>query len=104
MGLLAHSHADSSHLGDREKGDGENRPAARRKAAALAIAASIIVGGAAGGWILTQNHGVKGAAPLIRADGPTLYQALAALNGSVEGTAGGPWSLFSVFGIAAQAH
>jgi len=39
-------------------------------------------------------------APYSKADGPTFYQALGALNGSVTVTSGGPWTLFAVWGIA----
>jgi hypothetical protein len=36
------------------------------------------------------------------ADGPTLYQALAQINITVRNVSGGPWTLFSVWGVAAQ--
>ena len=36
------------------------------------------------------------------ADGPTFYQTLASLNSSVANASGGPWALFSAYGIAAQ--
>jgi len=39
-------------------------------------------------------------APYSKADGPTFYQALGALNSSVTVTSGGPWTLFAVWGIA----
>jgi len=40
--------------------------------------------------------------PLPEADGPTFHQALASLNSSVANESGGPWALFSVYGVAAQ--
>jgi hypothetical protein len=41
--------------------------------------------------------------PPPKNDGPTLYQAIAPVNQSVENLTGGPWALFSIYGIAAQA-
>jgi hypothetical protein len=35
-----------------------------------------------------------------KSDGPTFYQAIAAVNGSVGDTPGGPWTLYAVWGIA----
>ncbi|MGD0588359.1 MAG: hypothetical protein ABSA63_06150 [Thermoplasmata archaeon] len=35
-----------------------------------------------------------------KSEGPTFYQVLASLNGSVRNVSGGPWSLVSVIGIA----
>ena len=40
------------------------------------------------------------ASPPDRADGPTFYQALGQVNASVENTSGGPWTLYTVYGIA----
>jgi len=37
-----------------------------------------------------------------KSDGPTLYQAIASVNRSLENLTGGPWALFSIYGIAAQ--
>jgi hypothetical protein len=37
-------------------------------------------------------------------DGPTLYQAFAAVNGSVQVLSGGPWELFSYIGLAAESE
>jgi hypothetical protein len=34
------------------------------------------------------------------ADGPTFYQAIAAVNGSVAAQPGGPWTLYAVWGVA----
>jgi hypothetical protein len=36
-------------------------------------------------------------------DGPTLYQAIAGVNQSLRNVSGGPWGLFSIYGVAAQA-
>jgi len=45
------------------------------------------------------NHSVT-TAPYSKADGPTFYQALGALNASVMAISGGPWALYAVWGIA----
>jgi len=37
------------------------------------------------------------------ADGPTLYEAIAGVNQSLPSVSGGPWGLFSIYGVAAQA-
>jgi hypothetical protein len=36
-------------------------------------------------------------------DGPTLYEAIENVNRSVVNVTGGPWALFSIYGVAAQA-
>lgn len=35
----------------------------------------------------------------LKADGPTLYQAIAPVNVSVQNVSGGPWTLFSLWGV-----
>jgi hypothetical protein len=71
-----------------------------RRVRAILIAAVIVVGSVAGAEIVllesTPGH------VAIVSDGPTLYQSLAAVNASVVDELGGPWSLFSLFGVAAQ--
>ena len=77
------------------------RPVRRRALFALAVAGLVVVAGA-GVYGLILNAHRSTSSVETRADGPTLYQALAEVNGSVNNTVGGPWSLFSVYGIAAQ--
>lgn len=64
---------------------------------AVAIACTLVVAGVV--YDLTVR---SSAVPESVADGPSFYQALADLNGSVDNRTGGPWSLFSVIGLAAQ--
>jgi hypothetical protein len=48
----------------------------------------------------------RGGGPTISSpkdDGPTLYQAIAGVNQSIRNVTGGPWGLFSIYGVAAQA-
>jgi hypothetical protein len=52
-------------------------------------------------WVLPNPPGSGSSVP--KADGPTLDQALSAANRSLDGLAGGPWALFSIYGVAAQA-
>lgn len=66
------------------------------------IAALLVLGGLAGILIL-RSSSPSGRAPTPASDGPTFYQALAEVNTSVTNTSGGPWQLFSVYGIATQA-
>jgi len=61
----------------------------------IAISATVL-----GFWLYATPHGAGGA---LKADGPTLFQALASVNQSVKNVTGGPWSLFSAWGVAAQA-
>lgn len=52
-------------------------------------------------WYLSHPQG-SGSERTI-ADGPTLYQAIAGVNQSLRNVSGGPWGLFSIYGVAAQA-
>ncbi len=68
----------------------------------LAIVVSILVvsAGGLGAWLYLAEHGSSGAVTVSKADGPTFYQALSALNGSVASQSGEPWTLYAVWGIA----
>ena len=70
----------------------------KKRNVVMVISLMIIV--VTAGWygLIQLSHSARG--PV--ADGPTFYQALAAVNGSVAAQVGGPWVLFSVTGIAAQ--
>jgi hypothetical protein len=69
------------------------------------VAAIVLIAGAAGGWVLF-NHPTVHSQPStpLTTDGPTLYEALAALNHSVSATGDGPWTLFSAIGLAPTAQ
>jgi hypothetical protein len=60
------------------------------------------VSGAFGAWYWLEWSNSSPPSSLVRDDGSTLYEALAGLNSSVDNESGGPWSLFSVMGIAAE--
>jgi len=67
----------------------------------VAVLVVAVVGGASWWfWVL----GSRASAQLPAADGPTLYQAIAGANRSVANTSGGPWGLFSIYGVAAQSN
>lgn len=66
------------------------------------VAVTVVAVGVFGGWYFLVEDKSSPPAPTIRDDGPTFYQALAALNSSVSNQTGGPWSIFSVMGIAAE--
>lgn len=70
--------------------------------AVVLLALVIVLAGAVGTWIWFATHEPTGPSTLDRADGPTLHQVLAGVNDSTRNTSGGPWALFSVYGIAAQ--
>lgn len=72
------------------------------RARVLLVALIAVIAGGIGTYLLviTHNPGVTPVRP--RADGPTLYEALSEVNTSVRNMSGGPWALFSVWGIAAQ--
>ncbi|MGB7123850.1 MAG: hypothetical protein WBE40_03215 [Thermoplasmata archaeon] len=66
------------------------------------IVVVLVVAATFGGWYWLEGTQRSSKAPIVRGDGPTFYQALASLNSSVTNETGGPWSIFSVMGIAAQ--
>lgn len=54
-----------------------------------------------GSWLFfDRGSGSSATGPI--GDGPTLYQAIARVNQSLDNVSGGPWALFSIYGIAAQ--
>lgn len=63
----------------------------------LVILASV---GSALYWVLATE---RPSPPSVREDGPNLYQALSAVNQTVQNLSGGPWELFSYSGLAAEA-
>ncbi len=74
-------------------------PRSRRARATVAVAlvAVIVATAGVGAWYyVTSGH--TSATP--RGDGPTFYQALAAVNATVKDQSGGPWALFVAWGIA----
>ncbi len=73
-----------------------------RKIIVLGVVGSVIVAGLLGGWYFVESQSHVG--PTIVDDGPNFYQVLSALNASVEREPGGPWSIFSIMGLAAQDH
>lgn len=71
-----------------------------RTAIAVVVAVVVMVAGIALYFIL--EHGSGSSSPPLHDDGPTFYAALAEVNSSVVNVTGGPWALFSVYGIAAE--
>jgi hypothetical protein len=76
------------------------RTRARQTALAVAVAVAMTIAGGLGALLVLKQRAVS--SPSVVDDGPTFYQALASLNSSVANESGGPWSIFSVMGIAAQ--
>jgi hypothetical protein len=72
-----------------------------RLIAVLAVAAIVVLASGLTVWWAFDHH--QGRTSSSRTDGPTLYEAIAEVNRSLTNTSEGPWGLFSVFGIAAQA-
>ena len=66
---------------------------------AIAIAAVAVVAGSLGGYFYLHRSSGSGGSVVVD-DGPTLYQAVATLNDSVSIVSGGPWTLFTVYGVA----
>jgi hypothetical protein len=55
-----------------------------------------------GTWFYLDSSHVE-SRPGSISDGPTLYEAIAAVNRTLPNVTGGPWGLFSIYGVAAQA-
>lgn len=68
----------------------------------VAVICVVVAAAGIGAWLLVWERGSGQGAPVPRGDGPTLHEVLASVNGSVANESGGPWTLFSVYGIAAQ--
>jgi len=62
---------------------------------------AVVTAGLGSFWFLVRTSTNVGSSPI--ADGPTLDQAAESVNESIENLSGGPWALFSVYGVAAQA-
>ena len=78
------------------------RPRIRSLTIMLVGTLGLIMAGAGGWFVYEQLHGKNlGAAPIL--DGPTLGEVLLAVTPQVVNATGGPWALFSVYGIAADA-
>jgi len=72
---------------------------ARRAVLVVAVAVAMTIAGGLGTLlVLEQQKG--GSSPAVVNDGPTFYQALGKLNASVHATPGGPWTLYTVYGVA----
>jgi hypothetical protein len=76
-----------------------NAESRRKVIFAVAAAAVIVVAGGLGTYYILAHRGSS--SPSVVGDGPTFYQALGAVNGSVISQSGGPWTLYAVWGIAA---
>jgi len=63
----------------------------------VVLAAVLVAAAGALGWYYVTTSHMSTAAS---GDGPTFYQALAAVNATVKGQPGGPWTLYAVWGIA----
>ncbi len=67
----------------------------------VAVATALTVAGGLAVGLVTLDRQPSGGPPVVD-DGPNFYQLLAMVNSSVANVTGGPWSLFSVVGLAAQ--
>lgn len=68
----------------------------------VGVIAVLVVAGGFGAWFLVIAPSLHASPSSPGGDGPTFYDVLTSVNSTVENTTGGPWSLFSVYGIAAQ--
>ena len=66
-------------------------------ASTVIVAVIVVIAAGLGVWYLTTTHTSPAG---FKADGPTLYQAIAPVNVSVQNVSGGPWTLFSLWGVA----
>jgi hypothetical protein len=76
-------------------------PTRRRAVVVVAVVAALVVAGGLAVGFVTLHRQPGGGSPVVD-DGPNFYQLLAMVNSSVVNVTGGPWSLFSVVGLAAQ--
>jgi hypothetical protein len=77
----------------------------RNRLAVPAVILALVVSAAGlGGWWLEQEHRHPGGpeSPPVVTDGPTFDQVLSKVVQQVNATSGGPWALFSIYGIAAS--
>ncbi|MGD0249313.1 MAG: hypothetical protein ABSB97_00240 [Thermoplasmata archaeon] len=68
----------------------------------IGVAFCVALAAAAGARFYYSTLGSGNATSGPQPDGPTMYQALSAVNASIRDVSGGPWALFSVWGVAAQ--
>lgn len=66
------------------------------------VVAILVVAGVSTLHVLELERADRQFAPLSIPDGPTYFGALAKINASIQMISGGPWALFSAYGIAAQ--
>lgn len=64
----------------------------------ILISVALLTAGGVGSYAALTWRSSSG--PAVVADGPTFYQALAALNESVDAEPGGPWTITQVYGVA----
>lgn len=68
----------------------------------IVVLICIVIVAGVGAWWLVKSQGKGPGIPPVRNDGSTFHQVLASVNVSVANERGGPWALFSVYGIAAE--
>jgi len=74
-----------------------------RRLPAVLLVLVLVAAGSLAGWYVIEGTSHSTLSQAVRTDGPNFYQVLARLNSSVAHQTGGPWSPFSVVGLAAQA-
>jgi hypothetical protein len=80
------------------RGPADNAPARRVRTLLAGLVVAIVV---AAGLLVWQLYPSTTRSPAgTQDDGPTFYQAIAAVNTSVAAETGGPWDLYGVWGIA----
>ncbi|HYA58130.1 MAG TPA: hypothetical protein VEH57_06690 [Thermoplasmata archaeon] len=77
------------------------RTRTRRSILIVAVATVMTVAGGVSAFLVLEQNTTK-SIPVVD-DGPTLYQAIAGVNQSLRNVTGGPWGLFSIYGVAAEA-
>jgi hypothetical protein len=71
-----------------------------RRSISIAVVLMLVAsGGGLGAWYFESHSHLESGAP-IRGDGPTFYQAISAVNRSVQNSTGGPWVLYWMVGVA----
>ncbi|MGA8664604.1 MAG: hypothetical protein WB809_06030 [Thermoplasmata archaeon] len=78
-----------------------NTPRARMFGA-IVVVVVLVAAGIAGLWLFIDKGGGHPPNVQLVSDGPTFFQALSQVNNSALLEPGGPWALFSVYGIATQ--
>jgi len=71
---------------------------------AVGVVLVVVCAGVAALWYAAPLFNSKGNTGMqVRGDGPTLYEALSEANATESTFPGGPWTLFTVYGIASPA-